>query len=214
VPTLLLPRWDLRVELWVTVDYDEDAVTPAGFARYVATDQVRFTAGSDDAALPLAAVPPLVFSEVMRDVDLFVGVCSVGNDPTWYDSGPDRWRPYWDRFAFGALSASAETRRAALERLLPRLAIGPRCTIAGRFLVVRGDVRDYKIHLGSGNILMEPNDEYLCIVGGRDPDVRGRVYLPFEGDHVLALILSKALLLARDDKIEDRTITAQIRAAR
>ena len=32
----------------------------------------------------------------------------------------------------------------------------------------RGDCAPYKIHLGSGNILMEPNDQYLCIV----PDAR------------------------------------------
>jgi hypothetical protein len=26
------------------------------------------------------------------------------------------------------------------------------------------EIRTYKIHLGSGNILMNPNDQYLCIV--------------------------------------------------
>ena len=49
--------------------------------------------------------------------------------------------------------------------------------------MVRGDLRTYKIHLGSGNILMEPNDQYLCIVPAqrRGAD-RRRVFLPFEGD--------------------------------
>jgi hypothetical protein len=28
--------------------------------------------------------------------------------------------------------------------------------------VVKGELRTYRIHLGSGNILMEPNDQYLC----------------------------------------------------
>ena len=41
-----------------------------------------------------------------------------------------------------------------------------------------------------------------------------RLYLPFEGDHMIALIISKALLLARDDEIDDPAITSQIRAAR
>jgi hypothetical protein len=59
---------------------------------------------------------------------------------------------------------------------------------------------------------MEPNDQYLCIVPGRDKDAAGKVFLPFEGDQVLALILSKALLLAKDDKIDDPTITSQIRS--
>ena len=78
---------------------------------------------------------------------------------------------------------------------------------------MRGDLREYKIHLGSGNILMEPNDQYLCIVQGRGASVAdGGVYLPFEGDNTLAVILSKAFLLAADTKITDPTITRQIKA--
>ena len=34
--------------------------------------------------------------------------------------------------------------------------------------------------------------------------------LPFEGDATLSLILSKAFLLAEDDKIKDRSIVSQI----
>jgi hypothetical protein len=36
--------------------------------------------------------------------------------------------------------------------------------------------------------------------------------LPFEGDNALAIIISKALLLADDDRITDETILRQIRA--
>ena len=39
---------------------------------------------------PLADVPPLVFSEAMRDVDLFVGVTSIAADPDWREGGPER----------------------------------------------------------------------------------------------------------------------------
>lgn len=169
------------------------------------------TAGINE-PLPLADVPPLVFSEVMRDVDLFVGVASVGNDPNWQDGGPQgRYRDYWQNYSFGELSATAATRKEVLERLVPRLKIAKRCSFSDRFLVVRGDKRTYKIHLGSGNILMEPDDQYLCIV----PDARARVsqddlYLPFEGDSTLSIVISKALLLAEDTKIKDPTITRQI----
>jgi hypothetical protein len=151
----------------------------------------------------------------MRDVDLFVGVASVGNDPTWQDGGPNgRYRDYWQGYSFGDLSVTAQTRKAVLERLIPRLAIADRCGMADRFLVVRGDLRTYKIHLGSGNILMEPNDQYLCIVPGRRSEVQGdgdgTTFLPFEGDRTLAIILSKAFLLAKDRAIADPTITSQI----
>ena len=61
---------------------------------------------------------------------------------------------------------------------------------------------------------MEPNDQYLCIV----PDARSRagqddLFLPFEGDRTLSIILSKALMLAADTKIKDPTITRQIDGA-
>ena len=98
-----------------------------------------------------------------------------------------------------------------LEKLVPRLKIGDRCRLEERFLVVRGDVRTYRIHLGSGNILMEPNDQYLCIVPASGAAVGGgNVFLPFEGDRTLAIVLSKAFLLASDGQIKDQTIVRQI----
>jgi hypothetical protein len=120
---------------------------------------------------------------------------------------------YWAHYSFGDLSESARTRRYVLEGLIPRLKIAGRCHLTDRFLVVRGDLRTYKIHLGSGNILMEPNDQYLCIVPGRSTasGAEGdKVFLPFEGDNTLGIILSKAFLLAADTKITDPTITRQI----
>jgi hypothetical protein len=35
-------------------------------------------------------------------------------------------------------------------------------------------------------------------------------FLPFEGDATTTLILSKAMLLAQDDRIEDPTILSQL----
>jgi hypothetical protein len=210
-PTIQLPRWNLRVEYWLTGGEMGAGGHGYGVAAYVNTDQVRFYATDSTRPLPLEQVPPLAFSEVMRDVDLVVGVASVGNDPQWQDAGADgRFREYWEDYAFGDLSTTAATRRAVLEKLLPRLKIKDRARLTDRFLVVDGTLRTYKIHLGSGNILMMPNDQYLCIVPdrtARTPDV----FLPFEGDETLAVILSKAFMLAQDEKITDPTITRQIR---
>jgi hypothetical protein len=59
---------------------------------------------------------------------------------------------------------------------------------------------------------MEPNDQYLCIVPGRGvaESTNGKLFLPFEGDNMLAIILSKAFLLADDKNIKDPTITRQL----
>jgi hypothetical protein len=211
---LPLPAHDLRAEFWVSEVNADNAWNDTGIWHYVSTDQLRFTRLTGEEALPLTDIPPLVFSEVMRDVDLFVGVASVGNDPLWRDGGGlVQYRNYWENYSFGELSEVAKTRKMALQRLVPRLRIAKVSEIQDRFLVVRGKLRTYKIHLGSGNILMEPNDQYLCIVPDRSPKqaTTTDVFLPFDGDAILSIILSKALLLADDDKITDETITRQIK---
>jgi hypothetical protein len=162
------------------------------------------------ATLRLEEVPALVFSEVMRDCDLFVGVTSIGTDPAWnQDHTDDPHLPYWQQVAFGDLTSASEHRRVVLESLLPKLAIRDRCRLDGRFLLVRGDLHEYRIHIGSANVLMEPGSRYLCIVQGSG-DTAASLPLPFEGDRILGLVLSKALLLLNDTKIKDPTIARQL----
>jgi hypothetical protein len=236
--TKVLPQWGLRAEYWIEGIGDQYGTdtNETGTYLYLTTDQVRFyrmdavenrahASGGEYTAhrwhgrgnaepLPLEEIPPLVFSEIMRDVDMFVGVASVGNDPNWLDGGAEvRYRDYWHSYSFGELTESSKTRKQVLQTLLPRLKITERCKLADKFLVVHGDIRTYKIHLGSGNILMEPNDQYLCIVPSRRSGEMGKdkLFVPFEGDQTLAIILSKAFLLAEDKKITDPTITRQIK---
>lgn len=208
-PYRLLPNWNYKIEFWVEPMGDAAPVSDSGVYVYINTDQVRFYHGGRLVNMP--EVPPILFSELMRDVDLFVGVCSIGNDPNWQDSGEhNRFDNYWRSYAFSEeLAESGKMRRAALERLIPRLKIGPQCQFTDKYLVVKGKKHTYKIHCGSGNILMSPNDQYLCIV----PDSSSKptsVYLPFEGDRMLSIIISKALMLAEDDKITDTTILRQL----
>jgi len=150
----------------------------------------------------------------MRDVDLFVGVGSIGSDPAWQDNGLfARGHDYWMGASFGDLNATAKTRKEVLERLLPKLKIAKQCSFDEKFLIVRGSLRTYKIHLGSGNIQMEPNNQYLCIVPDRGgaSTIEDKVFLPFEGDRTLSIILSKAFLLADDTKIKDTSILTQLK---
>lgn len=58
--------------------------------------------------------------------------------------------------------------------------------------------------------MMAPNQQYLCIVADQtERTKKPRVRLPFEGDSILPLILSKAFLLAEDTEIDDWTILSQ-----
>lgn len=232
-----MKAYNLRAEYWIEgigEEYGTDT-NEASVYNLLVTDQVRFypidTAlpsahaggggygaawGQGDLThgVPLDRIPALVLSEVMRDVDLFVCVCSVGNNPQWQDGGPGgAHRDYWQNYSFGDLTEAGKGRYDILSRLLPRLKIASKCSLGGKFLTVRGTFRAYKIHLGSGNILMEPNDQYLCIVpsASQESKAGAQVFLPFEGDRTLAIILSKAFMLAEDDKITDSSITRQIK---
>jgi hypothetical protein len=207
-PTLELPQFGLKAQYEVDFPRDESEVSGHSVYLLIRTGPVRFV--SAVAPQPLESVPPIVFSEVMRDVDLFTSVSSIASNPAWGQQDPMPMREYWTAFSFGELSEMAQNRRTVLERLLPQLSLRDRCRIDGRFLVVRGDRTTYRIHLGSGNVLMEPGSRYLCIVqGAATKGLPHSLALPFEGDHTLALILSKAFLLADDCNIKDQSILRQ-----
>jgi hypothetical protein len=210
-PYVVLSQWGITAEFYVNSDWqDTDGNTNAmGIFNYITTDQVRF--GRDGAPMQLFDVPALLFSEIMRDVDLFVGVTSIGNDAAWQDGGDNLQNTYWRDYSFSDLSESAKIRSQVLETLIPSLKIASQCSFDKKFLTVKGKLRTYKIHMGSGNILMEPDDQYLCIVPEGKRNTKEKVFLPFEGDGILSIIISKAFLLAADDKITDVTITRQIK---
>lgn len=70
-PTREVRAWALQAEL--NVDAVDDQTTSAGIFVHVVTGQVRLMRRE----LPLAGVPPVVLSEVLRDVELFVSVCAA-----------------------------------------------------------------------------------------------------------------------------------------
>jgi hypothetical protein len=210
LPSRALPGSGVAVEYHVEA-IENDQRSAAYIPLHLATDQVRFI-GADGQPMVLETIPPIVFSEVLRDVDLFVAVTSVANDPEWTDGGPDgRYGGYWREYAFGDLSQTAETRRDLIAAIAPKLAIADRLEIGDKFLIVTGKRQKYAIHFGSSNIQILPSNRYLCIVpdrgGGKAAE---RVKLPFAGDSLLSIILSKAFLLVDESQIKDPTILAQL----
>ncbi len=206
--TYRIPDSDFIAELRV-IGLDLGERSAVYGSAHVTTDEVTFYTKKKQ--LLLSEVPAIIFSEVMRDIDMFVGVTSIGNDPGWYDRGNDRSMNYWSSYAYAELTERSKTRAEILKNIIPKLKIAEKCKFSGKYLHIKGSIRDYKIHMGSGNILMEPNDQYLCII----PDISKRklqkIFIPFEGDQMLSIIISKALLLAEDSKTTDQYIIRQIR---
>jgi hypothetical protein len=208
-PRRPIPEASLTAELLVglaadTADSGDFSLPP------IVTDRLQFL-NSFGELISLDEVPPLILSEIFRDLDLFTSVASIGTDADWVDRADGHlYGNYLVRTASRELAGSAATRRAVLAELLPMLAIADKCSLDDRHLVVRGKMQTYRIHLGSGNIMMASNSQYLCIVPAAAADNK-RVRLPFEGDGLLTIVLSKAFMLADDDKIADQTIVRQIK---
>ena len=208
-------------------DGDDPETSESLAYLYVNTDRVTFKRapeGAVDSAqgpgtgdpIPLEQVPPVVFSEVMRACDLFTAVASIAADEGWLDRGQDASHPspwsqdadrYWREAHTADLVASGQNRRAMLERIIPRLAIADRLTLDEKDLIVAGTRHTYRIHLGSG--ACSRDGRHICIVPKTTP-AKGKVWLPFEGDRTLSIILSKAVMLAADDTITDPVILAQL----
>ncbi|WP_406044624.1 DUF4132 domain-containing protein [Micromonospora sp. NBC_00898] len=150
---------------------------------------LRFLAAGS--VVPLAEVPPVAFSEVMRDLDLVVSV--AGTESHGYAS-----------------PLHAASRAQLLATLIDDLGLA-RVSIDGTSAVVRGSRATYRVQLNSGSIHVEPGG-YLCVVpasfGGT---AHRRLFLPFvDEDRMTSVILSKVLLLNEDEKITDPAILAQL----
>ena len=140
--------------------------------------------------MPLSEVPPRVFSESMRDMDLVVSVAHCGGvDPE--------------------TSASTTEMRAALVREACSLLKIDNVRFQGTHALIDGQLGTYSVHLGSAGVHRQPGG-HLCIVPVHSQH-RGRIFLPFmDDDPKSAEVISKTIMLARDQDIKDPTILEQI----
>ena len=152
---------------------------------------VDFFDRKDGHQLPIDDIPDIIFSEVMRDVDLAVSVAHAGGvDPETSHS-------------------TVEMRRAICEFTMTLFKL-TNVTFEKSHAFIKGSMADYSIHLGSGVVHLQggPMINVLPVHSQH----RGRLFLPFiDEDPKTAEIISKILLFAEDDKIKDPFILDQIR---
>ena len=135
-------------------------------------------------------VPDIIYSEVMRDVDLAVSIAHVGGvDPETSHS-------------------TIEMRRAIAECSLA-LFQTKNVRLEGSHAIINGKFGQYTVHLGSG-VVHQLGNAMLFVVPVHAQQ-RGRIFLPFvDEDPKTAEIISKILLFAEDEKIKDPKILGQI----
>lgn len=140
--------------------------------------------------IPAHEVPPILFSEIMRDMDLVVSVAHrSGADPE-------------------ASMSSMEMRRSLVMETASMLKLDNVRTEKNHILVT-GHFGNYSIHLGSGIAHKLPGGAIVMVPV--QATQRGRLFLPFaDDDPKTAEVLSKTILLARDKEIKDASIKIQI----
>jgi hypothetical protein len=153
-------------------------------------ETIEFHSLKDYKNIAFEDVNPRIFSEVMRDIDLVVSVAHVGGvDPE--------------------ASHSSIEMRAVLLRETLRLFKIKNVEIKQNHAIVKGKMGEYSIHLGSAVVHQLPG-KYLSVLPIHSQH-RGRLFLPFaDDDPKSAEVMSKVLLFAKDDEIQDPTILSQI----
>lgn len=138
----------------------------------------------------ISEIPDILYSEVMRDVDLAVSVAHAGGvDPETSHS-------------------TIELRKAVIGFNLKLFKL-TNVRLEGTHAFVTGKYGEYTIHLGSGVTHKKPG--VLINVLPVHSQSRGKIFLPFiDEDPKTAEILSKIILFAEDSKIKDPFIMEQI----
>lgn len=152
---------------------------------------VEFSDRKSGKPIKIADIPDIIFSEVMRDVDLAVSVAHAGGvDPETSHS-------------------TMEMRAALLRFTLPLFKL-ENVEIVGSHAHIKGKFGEYTVHLGSG-VIHKKSGPMINILAVRSQH-RGKLFLPFaDDDPKTAEILTKVLFLAEDSKIKDPTILSQIK---
>ena len=136
-------------------------------------------------------VPDLIFTEVMRDIDLVVSVAHIG------DVDPE------------ASHSTIEMRKAIVEFNCKLFKL-KNVTFTENHALIKGERAEYSIHLGSGLVHQKAGSAINVLPVHSQH--RGRVFLPFiDDDPKTAEIMAKVLLFAQDDKIKDVFILEQIK---
>ena len=219
-PQKEIPSWNMRAEFYVDLPPDRDTSlrdsalneqSGAGINLFVGSDQVRFY--RDRREIGVDEVPALVYSEIMRDVDLFTSVCAVGDDETWSDQGDRGIGIAVNRFSLPQFSAIVDLRREMLSRILPKTGIADRCAIQKGALLVKGQLGTYRIELTAGLTMIETDSvrKWLNIPRKLLDVVHTNVdAVPIDLDYRTETILRKAHILANDWNINSPELVKQL----
>ena len=171
--------------MWALADWFSPSDIEAPTLEYVVfLDRKTFK------EIKISDVPDILFSEVMRDVDLAVSVAHAGQvDPEMSHS-------------------TIEMRHAIAEFTCQSFGL-KNVSFTESHAIVEGTRASYTVHLGSG-VIHQRGGAMINVLPVHSQQ-RGRIFLPFvDDDPKTSEVISKILLFAEDKKIKDPFILEQI----
>ena len=178
-----------KEDLVVCLYADADWFSPSDIEA-PSIDYVAFYHRKNHEPKKIEEIDDVIYSEIMRDVDLAVSTACVGGvDPITSFS-------------------TIELRKAIVEYTCELMKL-KNVTVSEHFANIEGQHNNYHVHLGSGMIHQDGGGSVhmVPVYSGK----RGKVYLPFlDEDPMSAQILTKVIMLAEDVKIKDPAILNQI----
>ena len=185
------PRHQLRAHItWAKPEENAGRLlAQVNAAESVTSGPVWFESEAGE-QLPLGGVPPLVFSETLRDADLLVSRAAAGE--------------------LGFTSEGTRAIRASLLRYLAR-ALGVTTIYVGEgdlHVLVEGQRAMYRVHLGSGSVLLEKTRRHLDLTSVHCQPVES--LLEESIDSFTARLIGVVIALSRDDQITDPAFLKQL----
>ena len=182
-------KYNLIAEIYAQADWFSPADIECPAIECVCFYPRRYESKKDN-TIKIRDLDPILYSEIMRDVDLAVSVAHAGSvDPE-------------------SSHSTMELRRAVCEFTLPLFKIH-NVRFEKNFAFIKGSRAEYSVHLGTG-LVHKTAGGTINIVAVHSQQ-RGKLFLPFvDEDPKTAEVLTKILMLARDEKIKDPYILDQI----
>ena len=172
--------------IYIMTDWFSPADIESPILEYVCFHNRR-----DYRLIKISEVPPIIFSEVMRDVDMAVSAAHIGSITPEASHPTIEMRSVWVELALSLFHLD-------------------NVKVNGNFAHIEGELGKYDIHLGSGAIRKEGGEQIAL------PPIHlqnhKRLLLPFiDEDSKTVDILAKVIFFAEDNKIKDPNILRLIK---
>lgn len=159
-------------------------------------------AGREWKIAPLHEIDPVAFSEVMRDVDLFVAVAGLRRRAGWnLPENADQWvkARQWEAEELRRTASAMEVRRDLLRFYLAEAGLSDAVAFSGLVAQIKGKRGEFELDICSGAVCLLPERTPVETIAPKK--LAADLFLPFEeDDEIVRERLAAILHLHRSGK--------------